>query len=123
LKKKEFHHASNENSSRDKHKYDSQDAAFTATSENHIRENHTMHGFVSGIQLSVFQSPVIYNATTMVCLDKRIKVNRLHEMMGHCGTEKLQKTANILGFKLIGSIKVCQNCAIVKARQKNIDKE
>lgn len=44
-------------------------------------------------------------------------------MMGHCGTKTLQKTTNILGFKLIGKIEVCQDCALVKARQKNISKE
>jgi Reverse transcriptase (RNA-dependent DNA polymerase) len=61
----------------------------------------TTNGFVSGVKLSVFPSPVIYNATTMIRQDKRINVNKFHEMMGHCGTEKLQKTANILGCKLI----------------------
>jgi hypothetical protein len=77
----------------------------------------------SGIKLSVFLSPVICNATTIVCQDRHIKANRFHEMMGHFETEKLQKTANILGFKLNGSIEVCQNYAIAKARQKRIKKE
>jgi len=44
-------------------------------------------------------------------------------MMGHCGTEKLQKSANLLGFKLIGNIEVCQDCALAKARQKILNKE
>jgi hypothetical protein len=66
----------------------------------------TTNVFVSGVKLSVFPSPVIYNATTMIRQDKRINVNTFNEMMGHCGTEKLQKTANILGLKLIGNIEV-----------------
>jgi hypothetical protein len=59
----------------------------------------------------------------MICQDKSINVNKFHEMMGHCGTERLQKTANILGFKLIGNIEVCQDCALAEERQKNISKE
>jgi hypothetical protein len=39
-------------------------------------------------------------------------------MLGHCGTEKLQKTANIHGFKIIGNAEICQDCAVAKARQK-----
>ena len=39
LKKKESQHASNENGSRDRQMYDSQDVAFTATSENHNLSN------------------------------------------------------------------------------------
>ena len=58
-----------------------------------------------------------------VIYDKRIDMNKFHEMMGHCGTEKLQKTANIHGFKLVGNVEVCQDCAIAKARQKNFNKE
>jgi hypothetical protein len=57
---------------------------------------------------------VIYNATTVIRQDKRINVNKFHEMMGHSGTKKLQKTANILGFKLIGNIEVCQDCALAR---------
>jgi GAG-pre-integrase domain len=83
----------------------------------------TTYGFVSGVKLSVFSPPVIYNSTTMICQDKRVNVNKFHERMGHCGTEKLQKTSNILGFKLIGNIEVCQVCALAKARQKNFNKE
>jgi hypothetical protein len=60
---------------------------------------------------------VIYNATTMIRQDKRINVNKFNEMMGYCGTEKLQKTANILGCTLIGNIEVCQDCALAKARK------
>ena len=44
-------------------------------------------------------------------------------MLGHCGSDKLKKTANIHGFKLIGEFKTCEECAISKARQKNVAKE
>ena len=46
-----------------------------------------------------------------------------HEIMGHCGMDKLQKTANIHGFKLTGKSAICEDCALAKARQKNVNKE
>jgi hypothetical protein len=44
-----------------------------------------------------------------------------HEMMGHCGMDKLQKTVNIHDFK--GKSGICKDCAVAKARQKNVNKE
>ena len=44
-------------------------------------------------------------------------------MLGHCGSDRLEKTAKIHGFNLIGDFKTCEECAIAKARQKNVKKE
>jgi hypothetical protein len=46
-----------------------------------------------------------------------------HERMIHCGVNKLQKTADIHGFKLTGKLTIYENYALAKARQKNVDKE
>jgi hypothetical protein len=39
------------------------------------------------------------------------------------GSGRLDRTAKIHGFKLIGELKTCKECAISKARQKNVNKE
>ena len=44
-------------------------------------------------------------------------------MLGHCGSDRLQKTAKIHGFKLIGELHTCENCVIAKVRWKNVNKE
>ena len=56
-------------------------------------------------------------------LKKGVEINKFHKMLGHCGSDKLRKTANIHGFKLIGEFTTCEECAISKARQKNVAKE
>jgi hypothetical protein len=54
---------------------------------------------------------------------KGIEINDFHTMLGHCGSDWLERTARIHGFKLFGELKTCKQCAISKARQKNINKE
>jgi hypothetical protein len=50
-------------------------------------------------------------------------VNKFHEMIGHCSVGRLKKTANIHGLKLKGEFKVCEDCAVAKARQRNINED
>jgi hypothetical protein len=79
------------------------------------RAIRTTNGFVSGIKLSIYPSPVICHAIINVEHNKSIDINILHEMMSHCGVDKLQKTAYIHGFKLTGKLTICENCALAKA--------
>jgi hypothetical protein len=58
----------------------------------------TTNGFVSGIKLSVYSSPVMCNAIINANHNKSYDVNVFHEMLGHCGMDKLKKTANIYGL-------------------------
>jgi hypothetical protein len=50
-------------------------------------------------------------------------VNKFHEMIGHCGVDRLKKTANIHRLKLKGQFKVCEDCALAKARHRNVNKD
>jgi hypothetical protein len=50
-------------------------------------------------------------------------VKKFHEMIGQCGVYRLKKTANIHGLKLKGEFKVCEDCALAKARQRNVNKD
>jgi hypothetical protein len=51
------------------------------------------------------------------CIDK----NKFHDIMGHCGVEKLHMIVKIHGFKLTGRVELY--CAISKAIKKNVNKE
>jgi hypothetical protein len=83
----------------------------------------TSNGFVSGIKLFICSSPLICNAIINADHNKGIDANMFHEMMSHCGVDKLEKTADIHGLKLTGKLTICENCALAKARQKNVNKE
>jgi hypothetical protein len=57
-----------------------------------------------------YDDPVAYSAVNMD-LKKGVEINKFHKMLGHCGSDKLKKTANIHGFRLIGEFKTCEECA------------
>jgi len=52
-----------------------------------------------------------------------VYINEFHKILGHCGSDRLEKTAKIHNFKLCGEFQTCEECAIAKGRQKNINKE
>jgi hypothetical protein len=45
------------------------------------------------------------------------------EMIGHCGTDGLKRTAAIHGLRLKGDLKVCEDGAVAKARHNQDWKE
>jgi hypothetical protein len=53
---------------------------------------------------------------------KEIDVKKFHEMIGHCDVGCL-KTANIHGLKFKREFKVCEEFAVAKARQSNVNKD
>jgi hypothetical protein len=83
----------------------------------------TANGSVSGIKLSINESPVAYNTISNFRPGKSININDFHKMLGHCGSDRLQKTAKIHSLKLSGKFETCAECAIAKARQKSVNKE
>ena len=72
-------------------------------------------GTVSGILMRPCDNPVAYTVLNGVT-KKGIEINEFHTMFGHCGSDRLERTARIHGFKLFGELKTCEQCAISKAR-------
>jgi hypothetical protein len=83
----------------------------------------TVNGSISGIKMTTYDPSVAYLAKGSLTAIKEIDVNKFHEMIGHCGVDRLKKTANIHGLKLKGEFKVCEDCALAKARQRNVNKD
>jgi hypothetical protein len=54
--------------------------------------------------------------------NKRIDVNKFHKMIVHLSLDCLKKTSQVHGLKLKGDFEVCTDCAVAKARQKNVSK-
>jgi hypothetical protein len=78
---------------------------------------------VSGIKMVHLDSPTAYVAQNKLDSGKSVDVNKFHEIIRHCGLNHLKKTAQVHGLKLKSDFKVCKDCAVVKARQKNLNKD
>jgi hypothetical protein len=81
-------------------------------------------GCVTGVSMK----PMISNnlngfANASISNDRIYDINHLHKLFGHCGQEILNKTIKMYGFKSSGSFDTCEQCAIAKARQKNVNKQ
>jgi hypothetical protein len=83
----------------------------------------TINGSISGIKMATYDPSLAYLSKGSLTAIKEINVNKVYEMIGHCGVDRLKKTANIHGLKLKGEFKVCEDCALAKARQRNIYKD
>jgi hypothetical protein len=83
----------------------------------------SLDGTVSGINMVYLDSPTAYVAENKLDSGKSVDMNKFHEMIGHCGLDCLKKTAQVHGLKLKGDFKVCKDCAVAKARQKNLNKD
>jgi hypothetical protein len=81
-------------------------------------------GFVTGVSMK----PMISNningfANASISSEKIYNINHLHKLFGHCGQEILNKTIKMYGFKSSGCFYTCEQCAITKARQKDVNKQ
>lgn len=55
-------------------------------------------------------------------MEKVIDVNEAHEIFGHIHEQALKDTAIMMGFKLVVKMKVCEGCALAKAKAKPVKK-
>ena len=55
--------------------------------------------------MTVYESPVIYNATKGLITNKCLDIIDVHEILGYCELDQLQKTAKIHSLKLRGDMK------------------
>jgi hypothetical protein len=82
----------------------------------------TMNDFVTGVNMKTLLPKAIYNGMVNTTISEAYDINYLHKAFGHCGLETLKNTARMYGFKFTSQFEVCEDCAIAKARQKNINK-
>ena len=62
--------------------------------------------------------------SAMATMSEGVKVPypKLHEVLGHPGEAKARATAKYMGWQVTGKATPCENCAIGKAKQKNVPK-
>jgi hypothetical protein len=83
----------------------------------------SLDGTVSRIKMVYLDSLTTHIAQNKLDSGKSVHVNKFHEIVGHCGLDLSKKTAQVHGLKLKGDFKVCEDCAVAKARQKNLTKD
>jgi hypothetical protein len=84
---------------------------------------HATDSCVTGVSMKPMMSNNINGFSNASISNERIyDVNHLHKLFGHCGQEILNKTIKMYGFKSSGSFDTCEQCAIAKAQQKNVNK-
>jgi hypothetical protein len=83
----------------------------------------TVNGSISSIKMTTYDPYAAYITKGSLTSIKELDVNKFHEMVGHCGVDRLKKTTNIHGLKLKREFKVCEDCAVAKARKRNVNKE
>jgi hypothetical protein len=84
---------------------------------------HATDGCVTGVLMKPILSENINGFSNASINYERIyDINHLHKLFGHCGREILNKMIKMYGFKSSGSFDTCEQCAIAKAQQKNVNK-
>ena len=79
----------------------------------------TKSGYVLGVDMIPLASEI---AAPAHAENSKFEVNKLHQVLGHCGEDSLRLTAKACNWDLTGKMEICADCAIGKARQKNLNK-
>jgi hypothetical protein len=81
--------------------------------------NNTMEdGTVTGIKISVYDMLLTFNTVSDIVMKKDMDTIMFHMMLGHCGSDRLEKNAKLHNFGLSGEFKTCEECAIAKSHAK-----
>jgi hypothetical protein len=80
---------------------------------------NTLSGTISDMKMASNESSVAQGKSDLV---NTVDTYKFNEMIGHCGFDYF-KTATIHGLRLKGELKARKDCAVAKARQKNVDQD
>jgi hypothetical protein len=83
----------------------------------------TANGSLSGIKLAIDEFPVACIAICFLTIGKSIHINNFYKMLGHGGSDRLEKTAEIHSLKFSSDFMMYKGSVIAKARQKCVNKE
>jgi hypothetical protein len=76
-------------------------------------------GYVLGVDMIPIHSEMAAGAQDS---RKKFDINKMHQVLGHCGEDCLRLTAKANNWELTGKYNACVDCALGKAKQKNINK-
>jgi hypothetical protein len=81
-------------------------------------------GCVTGVMMKPIVKKIIHDgyAHTSIGMERSLDINHLHNIFGHCGLETLKSTSKMYGLKHSENFETCEESAVAKARQKNVNK-
>jgi hypothetical protein len=81
-------------------------------------------GCVTGVMMKPIDKKRIHDgyAHTSIGMERSLDINHLHNVFGYCGLETLKSTSKMYGLKHSGNFQTCEEYAVAKARQKNVNK-
>jgi hypothetical protein len=83
---------------------------------------HATDGCVTGFLMKPILSKNINGFANASISNERINnINHFHKLFGHCSQDKINKTIKMYDFKSSGSFDTCEQWAIAKAQQKNVN--
>jgi hypothetical protein len=84
---------------------------------------HATDVCVTGVLMKPIMNNKINGFANVSIITKRsFDINHLHKVFGHFVQEVLNNTIKMYGLKSSGNFDRCEQCAIAKARQKNVNK-
>jgi hypothetical protein len=84
---------------------------------------HTTDDCVTGVLMKPIMGNKINGfANVSISNERSYGINYFHELFGNCGQEILNNTIKMYDFKSSGNCYTCEQCAIAKARQINVNK-
>jgi hypothetical protein len=88
------------------------------------RVTHATDCCVTGVKMKPILSDNINGfSNASISIERSFAINHLHKVFGHCDQEILNNTIKMYGFKSSGNFDTCEQFAIAKARQKNVNKK
>ena len=86
------------------------------------RRIKTKDGWVSGVDIKPIIDKPAKQEQALVASQVTRDINEYHRQLGHPNERITRTTAKAFGIKLTGKFQKCEDCAIAKARQKNVKK-
>jgi hypothetical protein len=84
---------------------------------------HATDGYVTGeIMKPILSNNINGLANASISIKRSYDINHLNKLFGHCSQEIVNNTIKMYGFKSPNNFDTCEQCAIAKARKKNLNK-
>jgi hypothetical protein len=80
------------------------------------------NGSVLRIYMLLNDYPVVYDTLRGSFYGKKVDIDGIHNILGCCGSDRLEKTAKIYNSNLNDDFKTFEQCSIAKSRQNNVKK-
>jgi hypothetical protein len=84
---------------------------------------HATDSCVTGVSIKpIMRDNINRFSNALISTKRSYDIKHLHKVFRHCGQELLNNTIKMSGFKSSGNFDTCEQCAITKAQQKNVNK-